>query len=76
MLVAETNSPQTLRRGKGTFSTMATDQPALASINAAVVPAGPAPMMSASYFTGSPLLSRLNVARYEAMGERPRRALM
>src|SRR5258706_12108390 len=48
MVVAEINSPQTLRRGNRLFSTSATLQPAWASSRAADEPAGPAPMMSAS----------------------------
>jgi hypothetical protein len=48
MLVAEMNSPHTLRRGNSAFSTIATARPCLASANAAQEPAGPAPMMTAS----------------------------
>src|SRR5438132_11909103 len=47
-LVAERNSPHTLRRGNGTRSTSATDQPARASSSAVVDPAGPPPITTAS----------------------------
>ena len=47
-LLAAMHSPHTLRRGKGCFSTRATDHPARASRMAVAEPAGPAPTISAS----------------------------
>jgi hypothetical protein len=47
-VAAEMNSPHTLRRGKGAFSTIATTSPARASSSAAADPAGPAPATIAS----------------------------
>src|SRR5471030_245104 len=73
MLVAEMNSPQTLRRGKLLFSTIAIDHPARASSNAAVDPAGPAPMTIASYRM---LRALVDPTGGEAMREKPRRILL
>src|SRR5689334_22204023 len=73
MLVADMNSPQTLRRGKLLFSTIAIDHPARASSSAAVDPAGPAPRMIASYRM---LRAPADAAGYEAMREKSRRMLM
>src|SRR4051794_12828099 len=73
MLVAEMNSPQTLRRGKLLFSTIATDHPARASKSAAVDPDGPAPMTIASYRM-LPIV--VNAPRYETVRKEPRRVLM
>src|SRR5262245_56879628 len=62
------HSPQTLRRGNTRFSTSATDQPASASRMAAVEPATPPPITSAS--------KRLLIApRDEEMAERAGRVL-
>ena len=47
-VVAETNSPHTLRLGNAARSTIATRLPSLARKNAAVDPAGPAPRTIAS----------------------------
>src|SRR4051812_13278213 len=72
-LVAEMNSPHTLRRGKGVFSTNATDQPRCASNLAAVDPAGPAPITIASC-----VMARFCVLapRKEAMREGKSRAFL
>lgn len=47
-LLAAIHSPHTVRLGNACCSTSATDQPARASNSAAVAPAGPAPMTTAS----------------------------
>ena len=47
-VVAEMYSPHTLRRGNSAFSTIATRSPPRASESAAVAPAGPPPITSAS----------------------------
>src|SRR5438046_4393887 len=73
MLVADMNSPQTLRLGKLLCSTIAIDQPARASSSAAVDPAGPAPMTITSYRM---LRALADAAGYEAMREKSRRMLM
>ena len=53
---AEMNSPQTFLRGNCVFSMIATRQPARARRNAAVAPAGPAPMiMTSRSITGATL---------------------
>src|SRR5215207_3612286 len=62
---AEMNSPQTFLRGNCAFSIIATFQPARAKRNAAVAPAGPAPMMRAS---------RSMTNRSAAIGCLPRRS--
>ena len=53
MFTADMNSPQTLRRGNSLRSTMATDLPWSARARATDEPAGPAPMMMASYLMES-----------------------
>src|SRR2546423_5837405 len=63
---AATNSPQTLRRGKRAFSSTTTARPARARRAAAMAPAGPPPITSAS--------QRI-APRHEDMAERPRRLL-
>src|SRR3954447_12911734 len=73
MLVADMNSPQTLRRGNSLFSTIAIDHPARARSSAAVEPAGPAPITMASYRM---LRALAAAAGHETMGEKPRRVLM
>src|SRR5689334_17219233 len=59
--VAEMNSPHTLALGNSLFSTSATRQPSAANSRAAVAPAGPEPITTASYSTG--------LLRDEEMGE-------
>ena len=53
----ETNSPQTLWRGRMPRSSSMTRAPAAAAVMAADVPAGPAPMMIRSYMQPSMYLS-------------------
>src|SRR6188474_2055579 len=62
---AATYSPHTLRRGKALFSSTATERPARASSSAAVAPAGPPPMISASSIA----------PRHEQVAEGPGRPL-
>src|SRR5207245_9999531 len=77
-LVGERYSPQTLRRGKFALSTTATFQPARASVSAAVAPAGPPPIRSASYFSAMSHwpqchLRAVQALRNETMAEQPDR---
>src|SRR5439155_5026791 len=69
-LVGERYSPQTLRRGKFAFSTTATSQPARASVSAAIAPAGPPPISSASYGSVMSVLPWCH-SRDETMAEQP-----
>src|SRR5262245_5473987 len=79
-LVAETNSPHTLRRGNRFFSTTAIRHPALASRIAALAPAGPPPTTSASYARSLFTLARISLVaaagRQKAMREKPGRVFV
>src|SRR3954470_11371690 len=64
-------SPQTLRRGKGAFSTTATERPARASSSAASAPAGPPPMTRTSNAGMAPCDEEVAEGWGELLGECP-----
>src|SRR6476469_7497157 len=70
-LGAETNSPHTFALGKRCLSTRATDHPARASKRPVVEPAGPPPIIMASYVIAGPL-----ILSQEAVTEGPRRMFL
>src|SRR4051812_31439387 len=64
-------SPHTLRRGKGVFSTTATERPARASSSAASAPAGPPPMTRTSNAGMAPGDEEVAEGRRQLFRQRP-----